>query len=126
MTTPDQINGFFILPSISSSPESARDAAIKVTLVKNSISPIGTNVTAVLDTGSSTTAIDEEFVTNENLEFVREIEGMSFLGFSKKVKIYRCGIFIEEFKQLINIECGALPFRKVGKNFLVLLGMNFI
>jgi hypothetical protein len=67
MTTPDQIDGFFILPSVRSSPESPRDAAIKVTLVKNSVSPIATDIVAVLDTGSSASTIDEDLAMDKNL-----------------------------------------------------------
>ena len=126
MTTPDQVNGFFILPSGRSSPKGPPNAAIKVTLVSNSILPIATDVVAILDTGSSASAIDEGFAIDKNLDFVREVEGSSGLGFSRKVKIYKCGIFVKEFKQLIYADCGALPFKKAGKNFLVILGMDFI
>jgi hypothetical protein len=49
MTTPDQVNGFFILPSGRSSPKGPPNAAIKVTLVSNSILPIATDVVAILD-----------------------------------------------------------------------------
>ena len=54
------------------------------------------------------------------------MEGSSGLGFSRKVTIYKCGIFVKELKQLIYADCGALPFKKAGKNFLVILGMDFI
>src|SRR5882672_6126026 len=110
MTISDQVNGFFILPSVRSSPDIPRDAAIKVTLVKNSISPILKEVVAVIDTGAQSSAIDEDMATDNNLDFVRDTVVMSALGFSRTAKIYKCGIFIEEFKQLINTECGALPF----------------
>jgi hypothetical protein len=97
-----------------------------VTLVKNSIFPIAKDVVAMLDTGSSTSALDEDLARDANLELVREVEGISGLGLSRRVRTYRCGIFLDEFKQLDNYECGAMPLKKAGKNFMVILGMDFM
>ena len=123
---PDYINGLFILPSFRADPNGPRAPAIKVTLVKNSIFPIAKDVVAMLDTGSSTSALDEDLARDANLELVREVEGISGLGLSRRVRTYRCGIFLDEFKQLDNYECGAMPLKKAGKNFMVILGMDFI
>jgi hypothetical protein len=126
MATTEQLNGFFILPSFRSDPKGPQAPAIRVTLVKNSVSLIKKDVVAMLDTGSSTSAIDEDFARDADLEHIRDVEGMSGMGVSRKIRTYRCGIFLEELKQLDNYECGAMPFKQAGKNFLVILGMDFI
>lgn len=86
MTTPDQVNGFFILPSGRSSPKGPPNAAIKVTLVSNSILPIATDVVAILDTGSSASAIDEDFAIDKIsilFEKWRDRQGWDFPETSK-------------------------------------------
>jgi hypothetical protein len=95
----DQITGFFILPSYRSNPDGPKSPAIKVTLVKNSVSPIEKDAVAMLDTGSSTSSIDEDLARDAGLAFVREVEGGSAMGVSGKMATYRCGIFLQELNR---------------------------
>jgi hypothetical protein len=126
MTAPDEVKGFFIAPGVDSPPGAPRMAAVKITLVKNSILPIAKDIVAILDTASVANIVDEHLAAENNLEFIRDQNFISGGQFVSTKRIYKCGFFLEEFKQLINSECGTSPFKERGRNYLVILGMNFI
>jgi hypothetical protein len=121
-----KIEGFFFdaVPAVAG--KDARVSGIIVDLYKAGAAlPVQTGVLALVDTGATESAVDEDLAVSLGLPVIDQVQGLAG-GFRVQLTRYDCRIGFPELKRIKSVECVGSPMKKNGDAFSIILGMNML
>ena len=126
MAQQPKIEGFFFdaVPAVAG--KDTRVSGIIVDLHKAGADlPVQTGVLALVDTGATESAVDEDLAVSVGLPVIDQVQGLAG-GFQVRLTRYDCKIGFPELKRIKSVECVGSPMKKNGNAFSIILGMNML